>query len=238
MHLLTELPTGALFPLLAACSHGFSPTSVGMSNTAPPASATISAMTTSKSSRERTPRSLCQYTASLHKYLASPGNAFDPVRVVVGRVSGSRGNAIRRCGFPARRRGLDRDLRFALGHHGVHVREELVLPTCRLPPRPLRSGRLRVVAVRLQPSITVIWQSFPGGVVNDEAKFTVVLDHFALQHRLRSGARWSRRSWRPIWICPMPNVRCCWAGGTWSRASSSSRARTVTRWCWSTSWTS
>jgi hypothetical protein len=34
---------------------------------------------------------------------------------------------------------------------------------------------------------TVIWQSFPGGVVNDEAEFTMVLDRFALQHRLRSG---------------------------------------------------
>jgi hypothetical protein len=33
----------------------------------------------------------------------------------------------------------------------------------------------------------VIWQSFPGGVVNDEAEFAMVLDHFALQHRLRSG---------------------------------------------------
>jgi hypothetical protein len=33
----------------------------------------------------------------------------------------------------------------------------------------------------------VIWQRFPGGVISDEAEFTMVLDHFALQHELRSG---------------------------------------------------
>jgi hypothetical protein len=33
----------------------------------------------------------------------------------------------------------------------------------------------------------VVEESFPGGVVTDEAMFSMVLDHFALQHRLRSG---------------------------------------------------
>lgn len=33
----------------------------------------------------------------------------------------------------------------------------------------------------------VVWQNFPDGVVHDEAGFTLMLDHFALQHRLRSG---------------------------------------------------
>lgn len=34
----------------------------------------------------------------------------------------------------------------------------------------------------------VIWRSFPGGLVSDENMFTMVLDHFILQHRLSSGS--------------------------------------------------
>src|SRR5438046_8819743 len=33
----------------------------------------------------------------------------------------------------------------------------------------------------------VIARSFPGGVVTDESMFSMVLDHFALKHRLPSG---------------------------------------------------
>ncbi len=33
----------------------------------------------------------------------------------------------------------------------------------------------------------VIARSFPGGVVTDESVFSMVLDHFGLQHRLTSG---------------------------------------------------
>jgi hypothetical protein len=57
-----------------------------------------------------------------------------------------------------------------------------------------RAGELKRMLVdfamssRFDTELTaVIWQSFPGGVVNDEAEFAMVLDHFALQHRLRSG---------------------------------------------------
>ncbi|MFI9387179.1 hypothetical protein [Kutzneria sp. NPDC052558] len=57
-----------------------------------------------------------------------------------------------------------------------------------------RAGELKgmLVDFALSPRFdteltTVILQSFPGGVVGDEAEFTMLLDHFALQHRLRSG---------------------------------------------------
>jgi hypothetical protein len=57
-----------------------------------------------------------------------------------------------------------------------------------------RAGELKGMLVdfamspRFDSELTaVIWQNFPGGVVTDEAAFTMVLDHFALQHRLRSG---------------------------------------------------
>ena len=34
----------------------------------------------------------------------------------------------------------------------------------------------------------VVAEQFPGGLVTDEAMFSMVLDHFALQYRLRSGS--------------------------------------------------
>jgi hypothetical protein len=57
-----------------------------------------------------------------------------------------------------------------------------------------RAGELKGMLVdfamssRFDSELTaVVWQNFPGGVVDDEAEFMVVVDHFALQHRLRSG---------------------------------------------------
>ncbi|AHH99858.1 hypothetical protein [Kutzneria albida] len=57
-----------------------------------------------------------------------------------------------------------------------------------------RAGELKGMLVdfalspRFDNELTaVIWQSFPDGVVDDEAQFTMVLDHFALQRPLRSG---------------------------------------------------
>jgi hypothetical protein len=57
-----------------------------------------------------------------------------------------------------------------------------------------RAGELKGMLVdfamspRFDVELTaVIWQMFPGGVVSDEAEFTMALDHFALQHELRSG---------------------------------------------------
>ena len=43
----------------------------------------------------------------------------------------------------------------------------------------------------------VIAQEFPDMIVDDEPTFSMVLDHFVLQHRLESGSRWSKRSWLP-----------------------------------------
>jgi hypothetical protein len=57
-----------------------------------------------------------------------------------------------------------------------------------------RAGELKGMLVdfamspRFDSELTaVIWQNFPDGVVDDEAGFTMMLDHFALQRRLRSG---------------------------------------------------
>ena len=66
----------------------------------------------------------------------------------------------------------------------------------RLPRMDLleRAGELKGMLVdfalspRFDSELTaVIWQNFPDGVVDDEAGFTMMLDHFALQRRLRSG---------------------------------------------------
>lgn len=57
-----------------------------------------------------------------------------------------------------------------------------------------RAGHLKPMLVEfaLSPRFdrelsAVIAQNFPAGMVTDEALFSMVLDHFALQHRLRSG---------------------------------------------------
>jgi hypothetical protein len=57
-----------------------------------------------------------------------------------------------------------------------------------------RAGHLKPMLVEfaLSPRFdrelsAVIARNFPGGVVTDESVFSMVLDHFALQHRLRSG---------------------------------------------------
>jgi hypothetical protein len=57
-----------------------------------------------------------------------------------------------------------------------------------------RAGHLKPMLVdfALSPRFdrelaAVIAESFPTGVVTDESKFSMVLDHFALQHRLPSG---------------------------------------------------
>jgi hypothetical protein len=57
-----------------------------------------------------------------------------------------------------------------------------------------RAGELKPMLVEfaLSPRFdrelsAVVAENFPGGVVTDEALFSMVLDHFALQHRLRSG---------------------------------------------------
>jgi hypothetical protein len=57
-----------------------------------------------------------------------------------------------------------------------------------------RAGQLKPMLVEfaLSPRFdrelsAVIARNFPGGVVTDESVFSMVLDHFALQHQLRSG---------------------------------------------------
>jgi len=57
-----------------------------------------------------------------------------------------------------------------------------------------RAGQLKPVLVRFAMSprfegelTAEIAQNFPGGIVTDEEMFSLVLDHFALQHRLGSG---------------------------------------------------
>jgi hypothetical protein len=57
-----------------------------------------------------------------------------------------------------------------------------------------RAGQLKPMLVdfALSPRFDdelseVIFDSFPGGFVSDEMSFAMVVDHFALQHRLRSG---------------------------------------------------
>ena len=57
-----------------------------------------------------------------------------------------------------------------------------------------RAGQLKPMLVEFAMSprfdrelSAAIAQNFPGGVVTDEAVLSMVLDHFALQHRLPSG---------------------------------------------------
>ena len=57
-----------------------------------------------------------------------------------------------------------------------------------------RAGQLKPMLVEFAMSplfdrelSEAIAENFPDGIVDDEAMFSMVLDHFALQHRLRSG---------------------------------------------------
>ena len=84
----------------------------------------------------------------------------------------------------------------------------------------------------------VIARQFPGGLVTDEAMFTMTVDHFALQHRLPSGTTVVQEFVADHPELPPPNGTCCWAGRTSWKGCSRSRARTAMPCCCSTSSTS